>query len=397
MTTHASYNGATLDDDAEHVDSFDSAVSYRMTVLRVMREAKRRLDAEEHTPPELPAVTGLDTLLAEPDPPTAYRVEHLAPAGSRVMLAAQYKAGKTTIVDNLARALVDGDPFLGRFDVRTPARRLVLIDNEVSRRQRRRWLAEQKIGNTAAVADVVSLRGKVSTFDLLDPRCLADWVARLSGIGCDYLVLDCLRPVLDVLGLDENRDAGRFLVRFDELLDRAGIPDAVVVDHMGHGAERARGDSRKLDWPDAIWRLVRENDDPHSPRYFSAYGRDVDVHEGRLSFSNRRLTYAAGSRSDAKAEAALSAVIDVLAADKSGGLSGRAIEAELSGDHSQAAIRKAMRLAVDRALLTTTAGQRGAKLHSIAMPCRRCGKPLTAGQDGVHKSCATAGDDGWLQ
>lgn len=121
-------------------------------------------------------------------------------------------------------------------------------------------------------------------------------------------MLDCLRPVLDVLGLDENRDAGKFLVAYDALLDEAGIGDSLLVQHMGHANERARGDSRLQDWPDAIWRIVRETDEPGSPRYLSAYGRDVEVTEGRLSFnqSTRRMTYAAGSRTDAKVEAASS-------------------------------------------------------------------------------------------
>jgi hypothetical protein len=58
-----------------------------------------------------------------------------------------------------------------------------------------------------------------------------------------------------------------------------------VVHHMGHAAERSRGDSRLLDWPDALWKIVRDKDDeddtgmddPQGSRYFSAYGRDVDV------------------------------------------------------------------------------------------------------------------------
>ena len=50
--------------------------------------------------------------------------------------------------------------------------------------------------------------------------------------------------MLDALGLDEHRDAGRFLTAFDALLVEAGIRDAFVVTHMGHTNERARGDSR---------------------------------------------------------------------------------------------------------------------------------------------------------
>jgi hypothetical protein len=79
--------------------------------------------------------------------------------------------------------------------------------------------------------------------------------------------------------LDEHRDAGRFLVALDALLTEAGIPDALVVHHMGHVNERARGDSRMRDWPDVEWRLVRQDENPASARFLSAYGCDVDVPE----------------------------------------------------------------------------------------------------------------------
>ena len=195
-------------------------------------------------------------------------------ADTRVMLAAQFKSGKTTIVGNLIRALADGTPFLGAFEVKQRPGRIVVIDNELSERMLRRWLREQGVENTGAVV-TVSLRGRVSTFNLLDEHTRAEWASRLRSLCADFLILDCLRPVLDALGLDENRDAGKFLTPFDTLLADAGITSAVMVDHMGHNGERNRGDSRKLDWPDATWKLVRENEHPNSPRFFSAYGRDV--------------------------------------------------------------------------------------------------------------------------
>jgi hypothetical protein len=85
-------------------------------------------------------------------------------------------------------------------------------------------------------------------------------------------------------------------VAFDALLSEVGTDpasDGLVVHHMGHTAEHSRGASRILDWPDATWKLVREDpDDPASPRYLSAFGRDVDLTEGRLDYDHavRRLT-----------------------------------------------------------------------------------------------------------
>ena len=183
------------------------------------------------------------------------------------------------------------------------------------------------------------------------------------------------------------------------------ITDTLLVHHMGHANERARGDSRLQDWPDAIWRIVRETEEPGSPRYFTAYGREVNILEGRLGFdeATRRLTYAAGSRLDAKTEAAQRAVIELLAAmakgdpdagtDRAQHLSMNQIESELSGDgHPRRAVRDALMHGIHRGLLTRIDGPRAAKLHRIARPCAGCGWPLTAGQESRHESCSEAGE-----
>lgn len=388
-------NGASVHVDDGGLD--ETAIEHRLRVLRVNREARLRLDDEMRPPTVLPALKSLTTLLDEPETPTRYRIEQVAPANARVMLSAQQKGGKTTLIHNIIRSHVDVEPLLGQFDINAQSRRLVLLDDELSEDMLRRWLRAQQIRNTDAVT-TVSLRGRISTFNLLDDRTRAAWAQQFRDLGCDYLILDCLRPVLDALGLDENRDAGKFLVQFDALLAEAGITDAMLVHHMGHAHERARGDSRLQDWPDAIWRLVRENDEPGSPRYFSAYGRDVNVAEGRLSYdpSTRRLYYAAGSRIDTKVEAAYLAVIKVLAAKSGEPLSKNAIEAELAEEHTQKAIRTAIARSVESEIVAIETGPRGAKLHRIAHPCAGCGMPVTA--DGaVHESCSKSVEEGLFQ
>lgn len=375
---------------AEQRDLYEIAVGAKTNELRVLAEARRRVDEENRPPIIIPPARGLTALLAEDDTPTRYRIDAVAPVDARILLSAQFKAGKSTVIANLIRSLVDGDPFLGRFTVNTPACHAVLVDDELSENMLRRWLREQGIVNTDNVADVISLRGRVGAFNLLDDRRRSEWVQRLADQGCDYLILDCLRPVLDALGLDESHDAGRFLVAFDALLTEAGIADACVLQHMGHGGERARGDSRLLDWPDAIWRVVRETEEPDSPRYFSAYGRDVEVPEGRLNFdpATRRLTYTGGSRADVKADAAVFDVVELLA-ESSAPLSKSSIEMQLAGGaHSQGTIRAAIKAAITREFVTVTSGPRGAKLCSIAYPCSRCGMPVASRRE-RHQSCPT--------
>ncbi len=388
-------DGHQDDDGAEPTTDFnpdDYEISERLRRLRINHAAKALLDAELRPDVTLPPVKSLDALLAEPDTPTRYRIDRLALDGSRVMLSSQYKAGKTTVVSNMLRALADREPFLGQFDVKIPASRIVLVDDELDENTLRRWLRDQQIHNTAAVADVVSLRGRLGAFNLLDDRCRDQWTRRLSDLGCDYLILDCLRPVLDALGLDEHREAGKFLVPFDAMLYGAGVADALLVQHMGHTGERSRGDSRLQDWPDAIWRIVRASDEPDSARFFSAFGRDVNVPEGRLSYDNRRLRYSAGNRADAKTRAALLAIVEALVAAGEP-LSGKALEDALGAGHTRSAIRDGRQDGIARGLIAAERGARNATLHKIAAPCEQCGRPVTGG--GVrHLSCPAPGEEG---
>ncbi len=266
----------------------EEAVAQKVAALRVLEEARRRV-AGRHVEP-VPSLVPLAAFLDTDDPERDYRIESLWPVGGRVMFSAPMKAGKSHTVGNLLRALVDGDRFLGAFDV-GPVRRVVLLDDELDERTLRRWLREQGIVNVDRVF-LVSLRGRVSTFNPLDPSNRARWAELLQGT--EVLLFDCLRPILDALGLSEDKDAGRFLVEFDALLRQADIGEALIVHHMGHSGERSRGDSRLRDWPDVEWRIVYgKADDQRSARYFSAYGRDVDVPEGRLSLDGRRVTYEA--------------------------------------------------------------------------------------------------------
>lgn len=270
---------------------------------RISRRVRDLLDESEGATSldAMPDPVRLTDFLAEPDEEARYRVESLWPRDGRVLLAAQFKAGKSTLVANLIRCLVDGDDFLDRFVVE-PADRVVLIDDELAPGMLRHWLRHQAIRKTDAV-NLVSLRGRLSTFNLLNASVRAEW-ARMIG-PADVLIIDCLRPALDALGLSEDKEAGRFLTALDELAREADVSELLLVHHMGHANERSRGDSRLLDWPDAIWKLVRDDaaDDLIPSRFFSAIGRDVEQPEVRLHFDleTRQLSVDGPSRSQARA------------------------------------------------------------------------------------------------
>lgn len=266
--------------------SHEQRVRSEMEKESARREARRRLDAATRIDP--PPFRNLADVLAVPIPPVQYAVQDLLPLGARGMLIAPAKVGKTTLEANYIQSRADGTPFLGRFQVRQ-ARRIALLDTEMSG-QLFNWFQDLDLRNRDRV-EVMQLRGRNSSFNLTDPDVLAWWRDHLIAMGISTLILDNLRPVLDALGLKEDKDAGVFLERFDALLLAAGIEDALVVHHAGHGSERARGDSRLKDWPDVTWTLTRTGDDTtDGTRFFSAYGRDVDLPKTRLTMApDRRL------------------------------------------------------------------------------------------------------------
>ena len=93
----------------------------RAAQYKIEREARQRVDDEMRPAVHYPPVRPLTALLDEHFGPIRYRIEGIAPTNGRALLVAQYKAGKTTLVGNLIRALADGEPFLGHFDVTRPA------------------------------------------------------------------------------------------------------------------------------------------------------------------------------------------------------------------------------------------------------------------------------------
>ncbi|WP_353650089.1 AAA family ATPase [Nakamurella sp. A5-74] len=385
--------------DERTVSTFNRAalVAEETNRLQIRADAQAALRRQNAT--ERPPTVPLSELLAQPDEPVTYRVDRLLPKGGRAVLAAQFKAGKTTLVGNAIRALADTTPFLEEFtvDALDDGRRIVLIDNEMSTSQLRIWLRDQGIEHPERVI-TISLRGRVSTFDLLDTPTLQAWADVLRNVGAGFVIFDCLRPVLDALGLDESREAGRFLVAFDALLAAAGVDEAILVHHMGHTGERSRGDSRIRDWPDVEWRLVRQSAehgdeiDPAAPRFFAAFGRDVDVPEGALTFdpSTRHLTLTGGNRRDVKAEEAVEDILAVLD-ESTEPLSGRAIAQRLAGsEHGRSAVRSGIRAGIRRGDILTEDGPRNAVLHYLnpsTASVRRSAPPV---RQRAQSECASA-------
>ena len=357
-------------EDLKHMTPEQRATQGRETRkqrAREQREFKRELDAEEYATVGEPEILTLRERLARERPPVCYRVAQLQKVNQRVLLAAQFKAGKTTLAANLSRSLLDGELFLGTYPVVKIDGVLVLFDFEMDGTQLDDWYDAQDIDNDDRLL-VIPMRGLASAFNIVDRDIRRKWAHLLKSRGVTYLILDCLRPVFDALGLNEHTEAGLFLTALDALLREADIPEALVIQHMGHTKDRARGDSRLLDWPDVGWTLVREkDDDPASARFFKAYGRDVDVPETQLAYdpTTRRLSVlgadvGGGSRVNARVAAAL---VDLCAfvtkADPVPQSASQIEKAMQLLSHKRDPIRKALHKAVTDGVLFTVDGGKG--------------------------------------
>lgn len=294
---------------------FDLMVRRKLAELQVIDAAKDRMAAQKAG--QAPPLGGynLADFLTQPDEEEQYRVAGLWPCHGRVLIPAAAKSGKTTLILNLIRALVDGGLFLGMFDAVPVARRVVYLNLEVSEGKMRQWLRRAGIANVSAV-HVENLRGKVSAL-ALDTKAGRDRFAGwLRSLDAETVILDPLAPALAAFGLDENSnaDVARFFNWWSETLATAGVTEDAIAHHAGHDGQRSRGASRLLDEPDAIWTITRGtakddgNDDVYGPtevRFLRAMGRDVDLVDTALAYDDttKMLTLRDGvTRSDVKRE-----------------------------------------------------------------------------------------------
>jgi hypothetical protein len=261
-----------------------NALRLEIEVQRRRRVARRFLDDEEAVK-DLPAPTTRNVTdeLALPEEDVTYRVDRVLPVDANVVLAAGFKAGKTTLVNHLARCLVDGVPLFGRFDVTPLAGRVVIFNYEVSAGQYRRWLRDAGIEATDDVI-VCHLRGQRIPIQTRKGEDLA--VRLLAEAGAALWIVDPFAAAFVGTSENDNAEVSRFLDALDVIKARAGVRELVLTAHTGRGivedgAEHVRGATRLDDWPDARWLLVKDEEDR---RYFRASGRDVEVEEMQLGF-----------------------------------------------------------------------------------------------------------------
>lgn len=263
---------------------------------RRAREIVAEIEERKHPKPG-PDCGTLAEILNRP-PSERWRVEGLLPAGGRLLWSAQRKTGKTTAVGNLARSLLTGEPFLGRFECTKLDGRVIVLNYEVTGETFARWMDD--IGVPSERMYVVNLRGRRNL--LADEAGRTELVELIRAQEGEVLTVDPFGRSFTGKSQNDTAEVTPWLGRLDEVTEQAGCAELVLTAHAGWDGERTRGSSALEDWPDSIVTMTRDPDTDQ--RFLRAEGRDVEVEEDRLDYdkATRRLSLSgAGNRKQVRA------------------------------------------------------------------------------------------------
>lgn len=349
----------------------DRLLAHELRTLRARERAREILAAERRGPlPEIDAGM-LDEVLARPPEPPS-RINELIPWSASTLLTAQRKTGKTTLVLNLARSLLTGEDFLGRFAVQPLSGPVAMLNYEVSAAQLARWARE--VGVPGDRLYLVNLRGWRNPLnDAEDRGALA---SRLRALGVETVVCDPFGRAYSGASQNDAGEVGGWLTRLDQWArGDVGARDLVLTAHAGWNGERTRGSTALEDWADVILTLTRDDaEDATGERYLRALGRDVDLEEDRLMFdpATRGLSLAgAGSRQAARSDRRIAelrtAVLAVVQARP--GIKGAEVERQLRDQgvtFQRGQERQALGALVEGGQLACVTGARNAKHYSAS-------------------------------
>lgn len=350
--------GALALPDLPDVD-FELQVKEQKARLMALELAKHQIAEEKYAHhDQIPEPKQLSEWLLEEDVPLTYRVEELWPSLGTVFVVAAYKAGKTTLLMNIIRCLIDGGLFLGRFKTTPVSRNVGYLNFEVNENQGKAWLKRLGIKKQERLF-TWNLKGFGSPLSTALSK--EKFIQALIEKDIEVLIIDPFSGAFRKGSTNDNDEVKDFLLQVDEVVRKAGVQEVLMAVHAGNDPNKPRGATTLGDHPDALWNITKS--DAGKTRFFKAEGRDVFLAEEALALSPDKITLelTGQTRADAAGESFDSLIKDFVA--KNPDCSAGDIEAGITGKNSSiSAARK--RLVKEGVLIETQAGN--AKRYRIA-------------------------------
>jgi len=241
--------------------SFENRINRAVEQMEVTHRAKQRFEQKFSLgEASLEDVLNGHELLEIPDPEELYVIDPIWPSSANVLIVAEKKTGKTTMMLNLIRALVDGEPFLGSMPVTSRGHKRILFMNyEMVIDTIKNWIKKQGIKNIDGLL-FWQLKGqRVRLWEESIAQAMAQFCQE-QDVWC--IVIDT--QILSMRGLVSDENAAMEVADYQQALDFlkviSGVESVVLLHHMNREKKGARGSSRIEDWPDAIWYLRKEAD-----------------------------------------------------------------------------------------------------------------------------------------
>jgi Bifunctional DNA primase/polymerase, N-terminal/AAA domain/Winged helix-turn-helix DNA-binding len=214
------------------------------------------------------------------DEPLSYRIPGVLPMESNVLFSAYRKAGKTSTIMGLVRALTSPADFLDLHCARVTGR-VVYVNFELSDQMLRKYATDAALKLDSDKMRVWQLRGNARQFPITNDDFALTFAEKLKEADCEVLIIDPLSPIMASMGWDSNDNdrARQVCESFSMVGQKADVSNIIIVDHTGHEIKtRSRGASGKEDWADVLWNLEKTGD----TRKLRIEGRGVD--ESSISF-----------------------------------------------------------------------------------------------------------------
>lgn len=337
---------------------FQAAVDSKVGNLLEENFAKSRMIEMEFAQEGEPErAIPLKDLLSKVISQSKWVLESLLPRFGRVFLVARAKTGKTSLAMHLLKVLADGKYFLGRFKVQEDAGRIGYMNFEMTDLQIQEWLRRQNIENLEKIS-IWNLRGKLNPFRSEMSRI--DLAAELRQLDIKTLVIDTFAKVFSGEA-NNNSEVSKFLMQLEEVLEEAGVEQLIMLVHAGNADKKIRGATALMDHPDGLWFL---STDEERNRYFSAYGRDIEVAESRLIYDpiTSEFTLSSDGKKSSKENSSSEKILQYI--QENPGANASSIDESIGGTKAMK-IRLRKKL-VDQGLVTTRKGPSNSTLYYAA-------------------------------